>query len=37
MKKLLIVGGLLLCAAPVMAQDHTDVVRAVKADLVARA
>ena len=36
MKKLLIVGGLLLCAAPVMAQDHTDVVRAVKADLVAR-
>src|SRR6185436_18169417 len=36
MKKLLLVGALLLSAAPVTAQDHTDVVQAVKADLVAR-
>src|SRR6185503_11999768 len=36
MKRLLIVGGLLLCAAPVMAQGHIDVVRAVKAELVAQ-
>jgi hypothetical protein len=36
MRKVILVGTLLLCAAPVLAQDHTDLVRAVKADLVAR-
>src|SRR5215218_3497167 len=36
MKKLLVVAGLLLSAAPATAQDHTALVAAVKADLVAR-
>ena len=36
MKKLLLIAGLLMSAAPTMAQDHTDVVARVKADLVAR-
>ena len=36
MKKLLLVGALMMSAAPATAQDHTDIVRSVKADLVAR-